>query len=69
MLRQGGSQSFGEVWESERYVARRRSWRIIPGETDTQEANWYTERYFEALKDAQIRGYLFQQQNYIPGDK
>lgn len=27
------------------------------------------ERYFEALKDARIRGYLFQQQNYIPEDK
>ncbi|KAI9858516.1 MAG: hypothetical protein M1824_004252 [Vezdaea acicularis] len=24
------------------------------------------ERYFELLKDAKIRGYLFEQQNYIP---
>ena len=28
-------------------------------------ANWQTERYFEALKDAKVRGYLFEQQNYI----
>lgn len=26
------------------------------------------ERYFEALKDAKVRGYLFQQQNYISKD-
>lgn len=26
-----------------------------------------TERYFEALKDAKVRGYLFEQQNYIEG--
>ncbi|KAL9605043.1 MAG: hypothetical protein Q9179_001639 [Wetmoreana sp. 5 TL-2023] len=25
------------------------------------------ERYFEALKDAKVKGYLFQQQNYVPG--
>ena len=24
------------------------------------------DRYFEALKDAKVRGYLFEQQNYIP---
>ncbi|KAL2037288.1 hypothetical protein N7G274_009977 [Stereocaulon virgatum] len=24
------------------------------------------ERYFVALKDAQVRGYLFQQHNYVP---
>ena len=46
----------------------RRSRRFIPAESGTQ-ANWYTERYFEALKDARIRGYLFQQQNYVPGDE
>lgn len=27
------------------------------------------ERYFEALKDSRIRGYLFEQQNYLPGDE
>ncbi len=26
-----------------------------------------TERYFETLPDAKVKGYLFQQQNYIPG--
>ncbi|MCJ1323907.1 hypothetical protein MMC10_000569 [Thelotrema lepadinum] len=26
------------------------------------------ERYLELLKDAKIRGYLFQQQNYVPKD-
>ncbi|KAL8993338.1 MAG: hypothetical protein Q9169_006425 [Polycauliona sp. 2 TL-2023] len=25
------------------------------------------ERYFETLPDARVKGYLFQQQNYIPG--
>ncbi|KAI9869096.1 MAG: hypothetical protein M1813_002920 [Trichoglossum hirsutum] len=24
------------------------------------------ERYFELLKDAKVRGYLFEQQNYVP---
>lgn len=24
------------------------------------------ERYFELLKESKVRGYLFQQQNYIP---
>ncbi|KAL9137434.1 MAG: hypothetical protein Q9175_001358 [Cornicularia normoerica] len=27
------------------------------------------ERYFEALKYAKVRGYLFQQRNYVPGDE
>lgn len=27
------------------------------------------ERYFEALKESRVRGYLFQQQNYLPGDE
>ncbi|KAL8931663.1 MAG: hypothetical protein Q9216_007122 [Gyalolechia sp. 2 TL-2023] len=27
------------------------------------------ERYFQALKDSKIKGYLFQQQNYIPGQE
>lgn len=27
------------------------------------------ERYFEALKESRIRGYLFQQQNSLPGDE
>lgn len=31
-------------------------------------ANRQTERYFEALKDAKVRGYLFEQQNYIGKD-
>lgn len=25
-----------------------------------------TERYFDLLKESKIRGYLFQQQNYVP---
>ncbi|KAI4202405.1 MAG: hypothetical protein LQ350_002623 [Teloschistes chrysophthalmus] len=25
------------------------------------------ERYFEALKESKVRGYYFQQQNYVPG--
>lgn len=29
-------------------------------------ADWYTERYFELLKESKIRGYLFEQQNYVP---
>lgn len=27
--------------------------------------NGYTERYFELLKDAKVKGYLFAQQNYV----
>jgi hypothetical protein len=26
------------------------------------------DRYFELLKDAKVKGYLFEQQNYIPKD-
>ena len=29
-------------------------------------ANCKIERYFEALKDSKVRGYLFEQKNYIP---
>ncbi len=39
------------------------------GQLQIAQANWYIERYFEALKDAKVRGYLFQQQNYVPGDE
>ena len=28
-------------------------------------ANAYAERYLELLKDGKVKGYLFQQQNYI----
>ena len=28
--------------------------------------NGFLERYFELLKESKIRGYLFQQQNYLP---
>lgn len=41
----------------------------VLGRLEVAQANWYTERYFEALKDAKVRGYLFQQQNYVPGDE
>lgn len=27
--------------------------------------NGYIERYFELLKDAKVKGYLFAQQNYV----
>ncbi|KAL9000607.1 MAG: hypothetical protein Q9188_005657 [Gyalolechia gomerana] len=27
------------------------------------------ERYFQALKDSKVKGYLFEQQNYIPGQQ
>ncbi|KAL8761530.1 MAG: hypothetical protein Q9184_002350 [Pyrenodesmia sp. 2 TL-2023] len=27
------------------------------------------ERYFQALKESKVRGYLFEQQNYIPGQQ
>ena len=33
------------------------------------QADWCTARYFEALKEARVTGYLFQQQNYVPGDE
>ena len=28
---------------------------------------WDSERYFELLKEAKVRGYLFEQRNYVPG--
>ncbi|KAI4130617.1 MAG: hypothetical protein LQ341_006440 [Variospora aurantia] len=35
-----------------------------------QFADWsYTERYLLALKESKVRGYLFEQQNYIPGQQ
>ncbi|SLM37667.1 nadh-ubiquinone oxidoreductase 12 kda subunit [Lasallia pustulata] len=27
------------------------------------------DRYFELLKESKVKGYLFQQQNYVPKDK
>lgn len=27
------------------------------------------ERYFEALKESRIKGYLFEMRNYLPGDE
>lgn len=39
------------------------------GRLEIAQANWQTDRYFESLKDAKVRGYLFQQQNYIPKDE
>ncbi|MCJ1263134.1 hypothetical protein MMC22_003004 [Lobaria immixta] len=27
------------------------------------------ERYFAALKESQVKGYRFEQQNYLPGDQ
>lgn len=29
-------------------------------------ANSHIDRYFELLKESKVRGYLFQQQNYLP---
>ncbi len=29
----------------------------------------HTERYFQALQESKIRGYLFEQQNYVPGQQ
>ena len=31
-----------------------------------QQANHHKERYLELLKDSKIKGYLFEQQNYVP---
>jgi len=35
------------------------------GEFGSMQADGLIERYFEALKDAKVRGYLFEQQNYV----
>lgn len=29
----------------------------------------FTERYMELLKESKIRGYIFDQQNYVPKDE
>ncbi|MCJ1444155.1 MAG: hypothetical protein MMC23_004656 [Stictis urceolatum] len=36
------------------------------GVNHMQNCKQLRERYLELLKDAKIRGYLFQQQNYVP---
>ena len=30
---------------------------------------WAVERYFELLKEAKVRGYLFEQRNYVPKEE
>ena len=50
----GRRLDFLVIWSSQRLL-------------EVVEANRLIERYFEALKDAKVRGYLFQQQNYVPG--
>lgn len=39
--------------------------RIISLGLETMANDIYTERYFELLKDAKVKGYLFAQTNYI----
>lgn len=35
----------------------------------TDANNCFAERYFELLKDAKVKGYLFAQQNYLSKDE
>lgn len=65
------------MWSSERYVKQLQRgleecslpyslfWQfnfVILGADCSSDA----ERYFELLKESKVRGYLFEQQNYIP---
>ena len=60
VLLQGRRQSLGEVWGIERYTAQRFSRK-------TQMLTYRVpERYFKALKEGKVHGYLFEQQNFIP---
>ena len=58
MLSTGGRQSFGEVWSFARYY-------LVAAILAC--ADHFAERYLELLKESKIRGYMFEQQNYIPG--
>lgn len=47
-------------------IRRRRSRRLMCGLAGIY---YPIERYWELMKESQIKGYLFQQQNYLPGDE
>lgn len=81
MLLQGRGQSSGEVRCAERLVCplvvgmlaessyscateHLEEWYCLS--TWNQVLTLHAERYFELLKESKIRGYLFEQQNYIP---
>ena len=61
VLLQGRCQSLGEVWRAERYIVPDRDKKPYAHAKAT-----LTERYFKALKEGKVHGYLFEQQNYIP---
>lgn len=61
VLLQGRRQSLGEVRRAERYVIRD-GHRKPNAHADPT----HIERYFKALKEGKVHGYLFEQQNYIP---
>lgn len=45
-------------------------WEGREGEGSDARESWLmwqaTDRYFELLKESKVKGYLFQQQNYVP---
>lgn len=52
-----------DVFERIKVEIRDREWKRQVGLTCC------AERYLEALKESQVRGYLFEQQNHLPGDE
>ena len=57
MLLPGGREPFGKMWTSKRYsCAIARELKLM----------CFSDRYLELLKDSKIKGYLFEQQNYVP---
>ncbi len=55
-------RAFGEKTKKERRGLKWANTCVIVGGGDT-------ERYMDLLKESRIKGYLFQQQNYLPGDE
>ena len=60
VLLQGRRQSLGEVRRAKRYIVQ-----DCDGKPDAHADATRAERYFKALKEGKVTGYLFEQQNYI----
>lgn len=61
VLLQGRRQSLGEVRRAERYIVQDRN-----GKSTAHADATLIERYFKALKEGKVTGYLFEQQHYMP---
>ena len=62
MLLPRRGQPLGEVWEVERRV-------MLSDHCESFSLTESAERYLQLLPEAKIRGYLFEQQNYVPKER